>query len=641
MSDGATTDVGIDPDSAGFSRRQMIIWYVAVAALYVCIYTTVDCLTYNRVQKAGIPRIWTIPHAEYIYENLCNGNLSLIRENHFFPIWGTAIFLALTDVGFLHNDHFLFFKLTLIVLLVVSILLGTSALTDRFGKAGLYVGSLLGLNPIYFQILSGMYDQFLFCGVVYCASMMLIKSETCTRHKRRWSLLTALVWGIGANIRSDLTYTFLLYLVLRFRGTTRAAKCRLAMSGLVFLLCLAPWAYLYYQRSGLFSLSSANFGDTAYLSLGQGSDRPWQGGDFTPWGVVLQDGWDMQEVAHRIGQLKPGYQMSSVFSDPWANKVYWGMFLEKISRQPYDYVRTAIEKMRMIVFTIPPFDPNPYLYFSLKNAPLKELLMDQMMSSTRLYDRMMVLILVYFGIHFVLSGMKYPFFHIGGFFCLTTITLCSFFHFHDRHLFALAAFQGMAFLAGLGVLYVQWKAVVTGAAGAPQIGFSALPKKVTAKHVLRMGAYLAPVVFMLLLLFQEIVLGSYRKDLVFVDHVKLWETKWQGRPAGTGWNEAGNYIFSSKGIRIDLGKRFDAQRMDISLDGNDTYRISYVWADANGNETVVAEQDVPLPSGRPRGLAEHDIQVPQVAVEAGYNTIVIKRLAGDGRYALGHLRLLE
>ena len=619
-------------------KRRVAGWYIAIAVFYFILYACVDAYTQNAVNEGHIFYNWTVSHAKHIYESLCDGHLSLIRDNHFFPMWGTAIFLALTDVGFLHNDVYLTYRLVLIALLVTSNILGTSVLKDRFGSLGLYLGSLLGLNPIYFQLLGGLYDQVLFCPLFFCASMLLIKSETCNSPKWTWRLLTALILGIGANIRPDMTYTYLAYLVLRLRRTSRIVKCQLAVSALVFLLCLAPWSFLYYKRSHLFSLTSANTGGFAYLSLGQGSDRVWGGGAFTPWGVVHLDSWDINEVLDRINKLKPDYSISSIFSDPWASKIYFDMFLKEATSRPYDYCRISLEKAKKIVFAISPFEPNVWLQFGQDRSPFLHRVSHQVLSTMCFFHRITTLILIYFGIHFLFVGMKHPLFHTGGFFFLVSAMLCALLQYVNKHLFALAAFQGISLLAAIAILYEQLKTVAAKKPRLRDFSFSALSGGLSSRCVLHATGYFLPCVLMLLLFFQEAVLGPYRRDRVYVDQVDLWKTKWNIKRPGTIWCSAGNFIFSSKGIIVQLGEPFYAKWLDISLDSNDRYEIRYLLIHENREQQVVAQQEMPIAPQPSQGLAVYDIEVPREAVETGYNAILVKPVAGDGCYALGHLR---
>jgi len=626
------------------SRRQVLLCYILMAAIWFPLYIATDWLTKNNVQieatRRGIFYQWTVPQAQHIHQSLQEGKLSLTVDNHLFPMWGTAIFEALTDVGFLQNDRFLILKFTMICMLVVSNLLGTSVLKDRYGKRGLYLGGLLGLNPVCFQILGGTYDQFFFCPLFYCASFLLIKSEICTGHKWRWWLVTGLVLGIGANFRGDMTSALLVYLILRLRGTTRTAKCQLAACAFIFLLCLAPWAWLYYQRSGLLYWPGAGNGHLAYVSLGQGSDRAWGGGDFTPFGVVHLDAWDAKEMIRRVSERKPGYTISSPFGDPWASKVYMDMFVEKVSKRPYDYLRITLEKMRNIVFT---FRPNPYLQLYPEYRWLGTQIPNYLTALMQGFHRITMLILLYFGICALVRGMRYPLFEIGGIFFLVQLTLFSLLQYHDRHLFALAGFQGMALVATIGSLYERWGNLRLKATQEPGFTVERLsPRKLLSrKSAMAVLPCAVPLLFFVFLRFQETFLGPYRRDLIFVDQIERWEAETRRMQPKTPWAKAGNYVFSSKGILVDLGKPSHAKQLEVSLNSENPYQISYLKIHAQDERETVATREIPKPAKISSGLAVHTVTVPQEAVERGYDAILIKPLGGNLHYSLGHLRLSE
>ena len=104
------------------------------------------------------------------------------------------------------------------------------------------------------------------------------------------------------------------------------------------------------------------------------------------------------------------------------------------------------------------------------------------------------------------------------------------------------------------------------------------------------------------------------------------------RQDGLAWNE-GAVILSGHGAEVALGALRRDKRIDVSLDGNDDYRLKYLR-----EEHVLAEQDVARCDRR--GLCRRVLEVPPKASSLGFDAIQVFPVQGDERYALGHLRLL-
>lgn len=98
---------------------------------------------------------------------------------------------------------------------------------------------------------------------------------------------------------------------------------------------------------------------------------------------------------------------------------------------------------------------------------------------------------------------------------------------------------------------------------------------------------------------------------------------------GGTWDTAGNVQFSTS-VEVTLDQSTPVQDLSLSVDGNDTHRVQAKI----GNSWV--DLGTLLPAGTV-GMTEQTLQLPQrvEAVEA----IRITVTEGDGRYALGHLRL--
>lgn len=109
------------------------------------------------------------------------------------------------------------------------------------------------------------------------------------------------------------------------------------------------------------------------------------------------------------------------------------------------------------------------------------------------------------------------------------------------------------------------------------------------------------------------------------------------KPEGTVWNSAGNIIISPKnGLKIKLGEISNTSKIEIGLDNNDHYQISYF----SGSQLLAKQKVAPkrVPAG---GLAIHILDVPATAIEKGFDTIKILPKTGDGIYAVGYLKIIK
>jgi arabinofuranosyltransferase len=108
------------------------------------------------------------------------------------------------------------------------------------------------------------------------------------------------------------------------------------------------------------------------------------------------------------------------------------------------------------------------------------------------------------------------------------------------------------------------------------------------------------------------------------------------RREGKSWRALRCLQFNEGGLQIELGRIYHSPRVEISRHHLNDLRAVYLL-----NGELVTGQIIPkkiIPEG---GLSVSILQVPQEAVEKGYDMIRIYPEAGDGRYSLGHIRLIE
>ncbi len=102
------------------------------------------------------------------------------------------------------------------------------------------------------------------------------------------------------------------------------------------------------------------------------------------------------------------------------------------------------------------------------------------------------------------------------------------------------------------------------------------------------------------------------------------------RAEHTGWNAPGVVVFDEAGATLRYDTLKTGSTVELSADNNDTYRLEFFREDS-----ALASVEVP-PIVNGGGLATHVVDVP-VAARAGFDTIRVTPVAGDGAYSLGHL----
>ena len=112
------------------------------------------------------------------------------------------------------------------------------------------------------------------------------------------------------------------------------------------------------------------------------------------------------------------------------------------------------------------------------------------------------------------------------------------------------------------------------------------------------------------------------------------------RGAGTAWNAKGNMILGDWGgyraLEIQLPKPSHSPRLHLSSDGNDDLAVSFVLGGEEVGRGVLFGE--PNPSG---GFQVYHFHVPASARKKGFDRVVLRPLAGDGVYSVGHLYVLK
>jgi len=105
--------------------------------------------------------------------------------------------------------------------------------------------------------------------------------------------------------------------------------------------------------------------------------------------------------------------------------------------------------------------------------------------------------------------------------------------------------------------------------------------------------------------------------------------------SGTMWKLGGNTVMNKNGLRVRFDQPCHAQRFEISVDNNDKYR--FVFKDGLAHLAEVVVDSALIPTG---GLRIDTLEVPDIAAQAGFDTIEIHPSGPDECYSIGHIRIL-
>jgi len=108
------------------------------------------------------------------------------------------------------------------------------------------------------------------------------------------------------------------------------------------------------------------------------------------------------------------------------------------------------------------------------------------------------------------------------------------------------------------------------------------------------------------------------------------------KPGNTWWAHPANFVFGTEGVRVAIASAHGASGVEISLDSNDEYHLVVMRGEGS---TLFAAN---LPAVRNGGgLATRTLPFDrEIELEPG-DFIAVTPVHGDGRYSIGHLRLVQ
>lgn len=105
--------------------------------------------------------------------------------------------------------------------------------------------------------------------------------------------------------------------------------------------------------------------------------------------------------------------------------------------------------------------------------------------------------------------------------------------------------------------------------------------------------------------------------------------------AGILWNAEGTTEIRPSGLLVRSDTTFHAQRIEVSVDHNDNYGITFY-----SDSIKVGRSLMPRRSYHLGGMRIDTVEIPELAYLAGYNRMRIYPERGDDMYSIGHLRVL-
>ncbi|MBN1211187.1 MAG: hypothetical protein JXA92_01295 [candidate division Zixibacteria bacterium] len=105
---------------------------------------------------------------------------------------------------------------------------------------------------------------------------------------------------------------------------------------------------------------------------------------------------------------------------------------------------------------------------------------------------------------------------------------------------------------------------------------------------------------------------------------------------GTSYNHNACRLLGPGGIKIRFNDRRKDPRLEVSVDCNDEYRMTFF--DDTAEVAAVMIPPTWLKSG---GISVDTVQVPPAAADRGYDNVLIVPVKGDGAYSFGHLRYIN
>ena len=125
---------------------------------------------------------------------------------------------------------------------------------------------------------------------------------------------------------------------------------------------------------------------------------------------------------------------------------------------------------------------------------------------------------------------------------------------------------------------------------------------------------------------------KYMKSPLVVNYREINTPK----ATGTLWNDESNIVLGPSGLKIVLDSVSHSELIEFSVDNNDIYRIQLLHDSIIVYEGLIKAYRIP--GG---GLRIDTIVVDPEAASLGYNVLTIQAGDGDGKFSVGHVKIID
>lgn len=245
-----------------------------------------------------------------------------VKNNPTFPMWGYGLILLILK----HKFVIVFLQLLLMLFVVyewdkyMHVITGEKVVFRKI--------VLLGVCFVFFNV--PLWPYSIGCNAILLAILCLFKAHK--SYKLKYILLSAILFGIALNFRSDYFYFAMVLpiLILGFKWFWQTSIPYLIpffYYPIIFILML-PWLIHTNNMTGHYSFTSTNAGHVMFVSLGQLPSNPW---GITP----LDSDKKMKEIV--LDELGNENTLSAE-----ANIILKDAFIKEVKTHPGAYLKKCV-----------------------------------------------------------------------------------------------------------------------------------------------------------------------------------------------------------------------------------------------------------------------------------------------------------
>jgi hypothetical protein len=314
------------------------------------IISIVTILNWNANLMEGILKYY-LTFSNY-FKNGLNYNQIVDHNFYTWPMWGYGLVLLLK------------FKILIILLqqllTILVIIIVRLYLKNRIDKKSYRIVAILILCAMPWYIFQVSLWPYGISANLLTISLLLL-SNGLEKSKLNYVILSAIIFGIMLNLRSDYFYfVFILgitiVLINYFLKYSKKISLYIFYWVSIILITLTPWGIHSYKYSNKFSFVSSNSGHVFYISLGQLPGNKWN--------ITPSDGdLTMRKYIDSSLSVKESTLTSR------SNKLLMSRFFELIKKDPKEYFKKCIFNLKSFIkqpFYFGLVQSNNYSYDKIK-----------------------------------------------------------------------------------------------------------------------------------------------------------------------------------------------------------------------------------------------------------------------------------